>query len=227
MNYFPRDLNIVVANYLNTDEESLKLLNMLNINEKYYTSKNYHRIDGINTTKYKIDKVIICSNEDGYKIYKLKKIIKRIILYDCNLNLTNLPEQLTHLLFKNYAINQPIDILPKGLKYLRFDCKYNESMDNLPKVLTHLICSDYFNQKVDNLPQSLTYLTFSDSFNQTVNNLPQSITHLTFGHCFNQKVDNLPNTITHLTFGGYFNQKVDNLPRNMKMRGCFTSSYLV
>ncbi len=214
MKYFPRDVNLIVLNYLDDEAECKKILEKCGIPIKYYTSKKYHTLEEFkNNTKYRINKLIINNVNELAEINN--KTIKEI--------------QFGH------NFNQPIDglpevgrsFLPNSITHLTFGNNFNKSINKLPSSITHLEFGNNFNRPVNNLPNSITHLTFGNNFEQSVDNLPNLITHLTFGHWFNLLVNNLPNSITHLTFGERFNKCVDNLPKGMKLRGCETSSHLV
>ncbi len=226
-NYFSRDVNLEIINYLNSENESIRLLWMLKIKKKYYTSKRYCVIKNISKVKYKIDKILINKKVElsmiGSKIkaiefdYYFNEVVdqckecidpKHVAQHIC----TILPAHITHLTF-GLHFNQPVNNLPNKITHLTFGEQFNKCSDKLPESVTHLVFGHYFNQSVNNLPKNLTHLTFENLFNQPVNNLPKNLTHLTFGRDFNQPVDKLPNSMTHLTFGDIFNQEVNNLPK--------------
>ena len=160
-----------------------------------------------------------------------KKNPLKELYYPFNTKPKKYPSNLTHLTLGK-KFNQPIDNLPKSLKYLIFDnrdgdyqpidnrdCDFNQPIDNLPNSITNIILSKLFNQPIDNLPKSLKYLIFDNiygDFNQPIDNLPNSITHLTFSRKFNCPVDNLPNSLINLQTGYYFNYPLDNLPNSLK-----------
>ncbi len=213
--YFPRELNILIINYLNSEEESLRLLNLLEIKEKYYTSKLYFWLsEEMTCIKYKIERVTVGC--DGKEIDKIKDMkIKRIkfCLDD----------------FYSY-INYPTIIVPHGSLSTIYPDSYDcdaRILSFVPKEVTHLEFISNFNCRINNIPKQITHLSLGRDFNQPVDNLPEGLTHLTFGRKFDKPADNLPKTLTHLTFGTYFDQKVDNLPNTLKIGGCETSSYLV
>ncbi len=193
MKYFPKDLNLVIINYLSDDRESCILLLKLEIKLEYYTSKVYHKFKDIFKAMYKIDKVII---HDSGQLNKIGKL---------NTNLTA-PK------FKK------MNTILEKIKEIKFDDHFNNSLRNacFPKNITHLEFGRYFNQNVNNMPNTITHLTFGHNFNQTINKFPDKVKHLTFGYKFDDPVDNLPNTITYLIFGHCFNQTVNNLPKELK-----------
>ncbi len=211
MKYFPTDVSLMIINYLNDKNESLKLLKILGIEEKYYTSKDYHSAEHAteHNRKHKIDKVVIFNTDDLAKIQSLKiKKIKMVDAMNFFVDVNNLPKSLTHLTF-GYEFNQSVDNLPNTVTHLTFGFHFNHSIDKLPKNLTHLTFGFMFNKPIHNLPEGLTHLEFGSHFNLPINNLPNGLTHLTFSGYFNQLVDNLPNNLTHLKFGIYFYKLVD------------------
>ncbi len=147
MNCFPRDLNIIVTNYLNTDKKSLKLLKLFLIDEKYYTSKDYHLFAEIINTTHKICKLLVF-DENELNIVKNMNNIKELIL--------------------GFLLDDTVssDIFPKKLTHLRFSANFDQPIIDLPKQLTHLVFGWNFNQKLDNLPKGLNYLTVGDNFSR-------------------------------------------------------------
>ncbi len=216
MEYFYRDINLIIINYLNSEKLSLKLLKILKIQTKYYTSKKYHIITRMDKVRYKINKVIVSNVNQLNKItdnYK-NKIMKLKFMTKFDQKIDRLPKNMCGACIGHENIHK-CTILPKNLTHLTFGRYFNQKIDNLPKNLICLTFGYSFNQSVNNLPNSITYLTFGHYFNQEVSNLPQSLTHLTFGHYFNQSVDNLPNNIINLKFGYCFNQEINNLPKQI------------
>ncbi len=212
---FPRDINLMIVNYLNKERDALGLLKILKINDEYYTSKLYYTITTANKVNYRVNKYIVKNIDDLDKINNLK--IKEISLkLHSEISTDNLQENTVGLIFEeSYSRKINIDKLPKNLVKLELDCNFNQTVDNLPKKITHLTFELKFNQPVDNLPNTIKYLTFGRDFDQCVDDLPKKITRLIFGCFFNQPVNSLPNSITHLTFGKYFNQPVYNLPQSV------------
>ncbi len=221
-NCIPKEVNIMVIDYLNDENESFKLLELLEIDEKYYTSKLYHPIEFINIVKYRIRKILITERKQLYELYKIQNKITHI-------KFGKMFNQGTDELFKSFNKKNKNSAqqkyFPKYLTHLTFGSEFNQNVDNLPDGIKVLKFGDDFNRKVDNLPNSLTRLTFGNNFNQPVNKLPESLTHLIFGYSFNQLVDNLPNNITHLGFGRIFNKSVNNLPKkltHLALGSCFS-----
>lgn len=109
------------------------------------------------------------------------------------------------------------NVLPDGLKYLRFGHTYNEIVekDIFPSTLTHLIFGYKYNQVLfkNSLPHGLKHLVFGRHFNREIgeNILPITLTQLTFGYNFNKKKKEkiLPCSLTHLTFGEHYNQEIN------------------
>ncbi len=170
MEYFVTDINMVIINYLDNDNESLQLLEVLKINEKYYTSKEYHNMKYIDKTKYKINKIIV---NDWGGLYEFNDL-----------------EDKRNKKYKNYtsySTNRP----PDKITHLEFGRYFNRKVDNLllPEYLTHLKFGAYFNRTVDKLPKNIIYLKFGHSFNQKIDNLPEEIEYLTLGYCFNKNVN--------------------------------------
>ncbi len=187
--YFPREINLMIIDYLDNDDESYKLLKMYGIKKKYYTSRNYHLVKYVNRKKYKIDKIIIKNVNELNKINNIKTKIRRI-LFD--------PQ-----------FNSPVNNLPSTITHLTFGYMFNQAVDKLPEELTYLTFGDSFNQKVPKLPKKLIRLQFGCEFNQVINNFSSGITYLQFGGKFNQKITNLPECLEYLAFGCDFNQMVD------------------
>ncbi len=173
--YFSRDINLMIIDYLNNEGESLRLLKILRIKKKYYTTKYCYDINELDKAKYRVNNIIIYNMEDLNKIKDLK--IKKSRLFIC------------------FNENEKIDNYPKNVERLTFGHYFNQSVDNLPKNLTHLIFGELFNQPVLKLPNTITHLKFRDEFNKEVDNLPKGLINLTFGWKFDQKVDNLPNSM--------------------------------
>ena len=165
-----------------------------------------------------------------------KKNPLKELYYPFNTKPKKYPSNLTHLTLGK-KFNQPIDNLPKSLKYLIFDnrdgdyqpidnrdCDFNQPIDNLPNSITHLTFSRKFNCPVDNLPNSLINLQTGYYFNYPLDNLPNSLKHLTIGdNCdwggskYNYPLDNLPNSIEYLGFTNYscFDKTLMNLPKSL------------
>ncbi len=230
MEYFPREINLVTIDYLDDEDESLKLVILLNIEEKYYTSKCYHdakKVIRINSKdryenhiikiRYKINKIIINDVDELREVCKLKIRVIQIKFssdFDSFVNTDNLPREITHLTFGDF-FNQPVDNLPKSITHLTFGIMFNQSVYNLPDSITKLTFGHKFNQPVDNLPKSITQLTFGYYFNQPVDNLSDSITQLTFGGEFNKNINNLPKGLIRLIFGFAFNKEINKLPKGL------------
>ncbi len=217
MDYYPRELNITIIEYLDNEAESLKLLEILKIDGKYYTSKEYYEICYITTfkTKYKIKNVIINTKEELNEIKQLVDI--KGIKFGCDFNeIVNglLPKNLKYLEFGD-SFDKEVNNLPEKVKHLTFGVMFNQPVDMLPKSISHLTFGQNFDRLVDNLPKNLTHLTFGAYFDKIVNKLPDHLTHLTFGYWFDQPVNNLPSKIKHLTFGRRFDKPVDKLPKKI------------
>ncbi len=225
MEHFPRDISIQTINYLDDEKESLYLLEILGIDEKYYISKLHHRFASLEDRllvsvpyfndfiRYKVNKFII-NNEDELDIISNLNIIEIKFGNNFDQPVNNYPKKVFCLTF-GVNFNQKVDNLPNKLKFLKFGFEFNQTVDKLPKNLNRLELGYSFNRPVDNLPNNLIYLKFGYYFNQKVDNLPPKITYLGFSHDFNQRVDNLPKNIEYLAFGYSFNQTINNLPESL------------
>jgi len=118
--------------------------------------------------------------------------------------------------FTNLIIDDNNIVLPKNIKFLTFDDKFNKSLPNLFEYpfLTHITFGYSFNQPFEHcIPNSVTHLTFGYSFNQP---LKYSTTCVTLGIFYHQVTRcYIPNSVTHLTFGIDFNQPI---------KGCIPNS---
>jgi len=115
----------------------------------------------------------------------------------------SIPSSVTHLIFgfRTLLGHHIKGILPKSLRYLKFDTSFNQNIDDLQLStpnLQFLQFGDHFNNSVDELPVSLKYLSFGYCFNQHVNKLPLTLTHLKLGRCFSRSIDELPQSIEQI-----------------------------
>ena len=118
--------------------------------------------------------------------------IKNITLNFFEQSIT-LPNNLTHLTFKEYSeFNQPIT-LPNDLTHLTFGRHFNQSI-TLPNSLTHLTFGHYFNQPII-LPNNLKRIIFGNDFNQKVNLIDETtgktfhkLKLVEFGHEFRSEL---------------------------------------
>ena len=205
-NYYPYCyLNTLHNNFSNDDEyyyNDIWINNTFSNNNIICNSNSYLGYTKINNlvfniTKNNIDLLKLCTN------------VSTLILYDedTKYNLTNA---------NCYESNFDVGLLPKNIKYLKFNNKFNFVLDNINCDLEKIMFGYSFNCPVDNLPNNLKYLCFGHNFNHTVDNLPCRVKILIFGYDFNQSVDNLPNSLEKIIFGYDFNQSINNLPNNLE-----------
>lgn len=124
------------------------------------------------------------------------------------------------------GFNQPINNLPKSLKYLFLDCpSFDQSLDNLPLTLNDLIIDSYeLSKSLDMLPESLTSLEIvSHTYNQPLLNLPKSLEHLELKSTkykyddINKIIENLPN-LKMIVLNNSLKESLENISYNHKVR---------
>jgi hypothetical protein len=161
--------------------------------------------------------IIIKEHSDISEYVNFKKIIEYTHI---SLELTKLPNNITHLDLYYLEPKYVYDNLPQSITSLILNIKFNnfigKMLDNLTQ-LSRLIFNYKYDKPIDtvNFPLTLTYISFGCNFNQSVNNLPCDLKYLLFGRKFNELVDNLPCNLMYLRFSYYFNCTVDNLSCNL------------
>lgn len=126
-----------------------------------------------------------------------------------------LPSTLKHLSLLDY--NDPLPILPSGLKSLVLGAQFNQPVDNLPKLLEKLYLGEEFDQNVENLPNSLEELHLGDYFNKPLDYLPPNLKKLYINSSFfKYQVDNLPVGLEILKLGYAYTKPINNLPITLK-----------
>lgn len=111
-------------------------------------------------------------------------------------------EGLTSLFFGKYFNHEIDGMLPKTLKFLRFDIysSFDKSIDDLPKNLEELVLTGNFNQSINHLPINLKKLVLPMRFDRPINKLPDNLKYLELLTSFNQPIKKLPSKLTHLIF---------------------------
>lgn len=153
------------------------------------------------------------------------------ILDNYKFNFT-LPSQLTHLTIDN-SYNDPIDILPNSLIYLKLGDKFNQYLTFPPNLKT-LILGNSYNKVLSELPElihlqlgrhdqplpklpKLKFIKFGCNFDQSIKELPSSLTHIIFGYRFKQPLLNLPPNLLELDVGYNYNHPLPILPDSLKI----------
>ncbi len=191
MKYFPREVNLEILNYLDSEDECIKLLSKCEIPIKHYTSKyKYTFYDLIfNPPQCRVDKFMVTPSQN-------LRLLK-------NVNV----KQITFHSFYDEIVTK--HDLPKSVKQLSFGTDFNQPVDELPNNITRLILGHSFNQNIDKLPDSITHLELGNEFNQIVCKYPKSLKKILFGEKFNRPIDNLPEDLIYLEVGINFKQSVD------------------
>lgn len=145
MKYFPGEINSEILNYLEDFTDCEMLVTKSGMNPKYYTSKLYHTVKDYMTSRYRIDKLVIKSDEDLQYIKNKKTILKVVIgdYFDKNVSSDDFPKNITELTFGEYFNKEIID-LPKKLTRLEFGFGFNQKIDKLPKGITELQLGEEF-----------------------------------------------------------------------------------
>lgn len=168
----------------------------------------------LNEFKYKDNEIEFTQEQINF--IKEKKIF--VLYYYTKKLITNIPNNITHLIIQERNFNQDIcKYLPNNLLHIEFCQLFDFPVDNLPSKLSNIQFGWDFNQDVRNLPDKLKRLQFGYHFNKSVDHLPSSIQVLIFGHSFNQDVSNLPSNIIYIQFGCAFSQSIDNLPNSIQI----------
>lgn len=221
-NILPKSLKIIeISQNINSSfniTNTFDIIIMMNINE--FQNKNISIPDVV--------KIIQIHPSYSYEPYNniyfenINPNIEIVLEWNRSIPLTNLPAQLTVLIF-NKIFNQPIDnlslISTDTLKKLLFNdySSFNQPLDNLPPWITHLIFNkySYFSQPLTNLPNKLTHLSLGNNFSHSLDYLPESLTFLSLDITYCQSINNLPSGLTHLTIGKYNYipdyDKIDNI----------------
>jgi hypothetical protein len=84
-----------------------------------------------------------------------------------------------------YKFNQPVDILPKNVKFLYFKNKFNQSINNIPDSVSHLILGCGYSANINKFPLSLTHLTIRSPINNINIQFPKTLVEIGLCYLFN------------------------------------------
>uniref|UniRef100_A0A6C0D9N0 Uncharacterized protein n=1 Tax=viral metagenome TaxID=1070528 RepID=A0A6C0D9N0_9ZZZZ len=140
----------------------------------------------------------------------------------CQIDLSDLFESLylfETTLYIDIVCNEVLNYLPKSIKNLIFNGKFNQSIEALAGLtnLQSLTFSTHFNQSIEALAglTNLKSLIFSSYFNKPIGPLAglTNLEILTFGSEFNQNIGTLAGltNLEILTFGTQFNLSIEQL----------------